>query len=114
MELELEAGDDTEVATAPPQPPKEIRVFRCAGVQLTAIRRDDFRGEQVVDGHAELPAQPAEPAAERQAGHPRGRVDAQGRGEAVGLYGRIDVGEGAAGLDAGPAGGRVHLHTLHQ
>ena len=114
MELELEAGDDTEVPAATTQPPEEIGVFRFAGAHLAAIRRDDIRGEQVVDGHAVLPAQPAEAAAERQAGHARGRVDAQRRREAVRLRGRVEVGEGAAGLDRRPAGIRVDLDVLHQ
>ena len=114
MELEFEAGDNTEVPTATTQPPEEVIVFRFAGVHPAAIRRHDVRGEQVVDGHAVLPAQPAEAGAERQAGHARGRVDAQRRGEAVRLRGRVEVGEGAAGLDGRPAGLGVHLDALHQ
>lgn len=114
MELELEAGDNTEVAAAATQPPEEVIVFGCAGVYLPAISRDHICGEQVVDGHAVLPAQPAKAAAERQACHTRGRVDAKRRGKAVRLRGRVEVSEGAAGLDGCPAGVPVHLDALHQ
>ena len=113
MELELEAGDNTKIPTATPQPPEEVIVFRFAGVHLSAVRRDDIRGEPVVDGHAVLPAEPAEAAAEGQAGHARGRVDAQRRGETVRLRGRVEVRKGAAGLDGRPAGLRIHLDALH-
>lgn len=114
MELELKSGDNTEVPPATTQSPEEVIVFPFAGVHLTAIRRDDIRGEQVVNGHAVFPAQPAEAAAERQAGHARGRVDAQGRGEAVVLCRRVNVGEGAARLDGRTAGVGVDLDALHQ
>ena len=112
--LELEASDNTEVSTATTKPPEEVLVFRIAGVHLTAIRHDDICRQQVVDGHAVLPAQPAEAAAQRQAGHACGRVDAQRRGKAVRLRGRVEVGEGAAGLDRRPAGIGVHLDALHR
>ena len=114
MEPELEAGDNTEVPAAATQPPEEVIVFRFAGMHLIAVRRDDIRGEKVVDGHTVLPAQPAEAAAERQAGHTRGRIDAKRRGEAMCLHGRVEVGEGAAGLDNRPAGAWVYLDAFHQ
>jgi hypothetical protein len=56
----------------------------------------------------------AEAAAERQAGHTRGRVDAQRRGEAVRLCRRVEVAEGAARLDRRAAGFRVHPNALHR
>lgn len=114
MQLELEAGDNSEISTTTTQPPEDIGVFRFAGAQLAAIRRDDICGKQVVNGHAVLPAQPAESAPKRQAGHARGRVDAQRRGEAVRLCGPIEISEGATGLDGRPADIRVHLDALHQ
>src|SRR5512143_3463936 len=114
MELELEAGDDTEVAATTTQSPEQVIIFRCAGVHLTAIRRNDFRREQVVDGHTVLSAKPAGTAAKRQTSHTRGRVDTQRCGETVHLCGRVEVGKGTAGLDGRPAGLRVHLDALHQ
>ena len=114
MELELEAGDDAEIATAPAQAPEEVCVFRFAGVQPAAIGRHHLGGEQVVDGHAMLAAQPAEATAQREAGDPGGRVDAHGRRQAMHLHGGIEISEGAAGLDAGPAGDRIDPHALHQ
>ncbi len=114
MELELEAGDDTEIPTATTQSPEKIGVFGFAGAHLVALSGDDIRGEQVVDGHPVLPAQPAKAAAEGQAGHARGRVDAERRREAMRLSDRIEIGERAAGLDGRSAGGRVHLNALHQ
>ena len=114
MELELEAGDDTEVPSATTQPPEQVSVLCLAGVHLGAVCRDNFGGQQVVDSHAVLPAQPAKAAAERQACHARGRVDAKGRREPVRLSGRVKVGERASGLDGRPAGARVDLDALHQ
>ncbi len=114
MELELEAGDDAEVPTAATQPPEKIAVFRFAGTHLLAIRQHDIRGQQVVNGHAVFPAQPAKAATKRQAGHAGGRIDAQGRREAVCLSGRIEVGEEASGIDVGPTGVRIDFDVLHQ
>ena len=51
-----------------------------ARMQEPAVGRDDIGAEQIVCGQPELAADPAEPAAERQPGDPRGRVDA-GRGD---------------------------------
>lgn len=114
IELELEAGDDAEVSAAAAQSPEQVGILRIAGVYQPAVSRDDIRREEAVDGHAVLPAQPAETAAKRQAGHPRSRVYAQGRGKAMRLRGRVEVGQGAAGLDGRPAGNRVHPDALHQ
>ena len=50
-----------------------------------AVRRDDLGAEQVVDGRAAAAHQPADAAAEREAGDPRVRDDAAGRREPVRL-----------------------------
>ena len=47
--------------------------------------------DEVVDGQAELAAQPAEAAAERQPGDAGGGIDAEGRGEPEGLRLAIEV-----------------------
>ena len=70
MKLEFEVCDNPEVAAATTQSPEEVIVLHFAGVQLTAISRNDIRGEQIVYGHAVLSAQPTEAAAKCQAGNP--------------------------------------------
>ena len=103
VQLELEAGHHAEVAAAAADRPEEIGVLGGAGAAQAAVGGDDVGGEQVVDGHAELAADPAEAAAEGQAGDAGGRVDAGRQREAVRLGRGVDVGEERAGLDAGGA-----------
>src|SRR5215510_16554969 len=91
MELKIEAGDNTEVPTAATKSPEQVTILRFADLQPGAIRCDDICGEQVVDGHSVLPAEPAEATAEGQTGHARPRIDAQRCGEAVRLRGGVQA-----------------------
>jgi hypothetical protein len=59
VQLELEGGDDAEVATAAAQRPEEVLVLGRACPEEAAIGGDDIGGEQVVAGEAVLGLQPA-------------------------------------------------------
>ena len=84
VELELEAGDDAEVAAAAAHRPEQVRVRVLAGGDLAAVGRDDLDRHERIDGQAVLAHQPADPATERQAGDAdRARV-AERRREPVG------------------------------
>src|SRR5687767_9770576 len=63
--------------------------------------------------HSIFAAQPAESAAQCQAGDAGGGVDADGRGEGVGLGGGVEVGERGAALDRDAARSGVDPRGLH-
>ena len=69
IEPVLERRDDAEVAAAAADSPEEVRVLALACRQDVAGGRDDARGDQVVRCGAELPHQPTEPPAQREAGN---------------------------------------------
>ena len=93
VELELEARDDTEVAAAAADRPEEVRVLVGAGGQEPTIGGHDLDGLERVDGQAVLAHEPADAAAEREAG------DADGAG--VTERGRKPVGRGRERVLAG-------------
>ena len=99
VELEGELGDDTEVAAAAAQPPEQVGVLAGVGADDAAIRQDDGRRDQVVAGQAVGIAQPAETAAERQAGHAGDADHAAGGRQSVGLRRRVDIAPGRAAAD---------------
>src|SRR5690606_25711250 len=100
--LELERGDDAEVAAAAPDRPEQIRVLVGARAAHLAVGGDDLHRKQVVGGEAITPADPAEAAAEREPGDAGRRDDAARHDQPVRLRGAIDV---------GPGGARLHPHT---
>src|SRR5215470_18747655 len=91
MEFELELGDDAEVAAPAANGPQQVGVARFARLHPIARRQDQVRGDEVVANQAKPPAEPAKPAAERQAchagmGHDPGRPAKTER-----LSGRVEV-----------------------
>ena len=73
MRLELEAGDDAEVAAAAAQGPEEVGILRRARAHLLSVGEHDVDCTQRVDGEAVPPHEPADAAAQRQASDPRVR-----------------------------------------
>ena len=100
MQPELERRHHTEVATATAQGPEQIGLGAGRDLMHGSVGRDDGGAEQVVDRHAKPTRQPAEATAEREAGHPGGGVDAERRGQAMGLRLAVKIGEQRAGADA--------------
>ncbi len=113
MELELELGDDAEVPAAAAQPPVELGVLALARVDEPTVGGDDVGADEVVAREPVLPHQPADPAAEREAGHTGRRDEAAGRGEPVRLGLVVDVGPDGAAADGRLSHGRVHAHAVH-
>ena len=101
--VELELGDDPEVAAAAAQPPEELGVLGLARVHEPAVRGDDVGADEVVAREAVLAHQPADAAAEREAGDAGRRDQAAGRREPVRLRLVVDVGPHRAAADVARA-----------
>ena len=108
MQLVFERGDDAEVAAAAAQSPEQVRVIVGARGQEPAIGGDDVGGEQVVAGQAVLALQPADAAAEGEAGDAGRRHGAAGGGESEGLGLAVELSPGQARL-----GVRDPLHRIY-
>src|SRR5690606_23099043 len=80
VQPEAEAGHDTEVAATAPDRPEQVGMVVDVDAQELAVRRDDLRAEQTVDGEAVLARQEADAPAERDAAdtHRTGVTEAGG------------------------------------
>ncbi|EDY21437.1 hypothetical protein CfE428DRAFT_0682 [Chthoniobacter flavus Ellin428] len=114
MQGKFELSDDTEISTAAAQGPEQVRVGTGSGVQRATVRRDNPRRDEIVRGEAVFAAEPAETAAQGEAGNARRGIDPRGRGEAVHLRGAIHVGQRAAWLHRRAASAGIDPHTLHR
>ena len=110
---EFEGGDDAEIAATPADRPEQVGIVVGIDMQAGAVGGDEVGREQVVDGHAVQAAEPAEAAAQGQAGHPGGGVDAQRGGQAIRLRFMVEVAQGGAAFDPGAAPRRVDAHRAH-
>src|SRR5690606_6192918 len=114
VQLELELGDDAEVAAAAAQPPEQLAVAVPAGSDVLAVGGDEREGDDVVAGQAVLAGQPAHAAAEGEPADAGVGDVAGGGGQAVRLGGAVERAEQGAALDAGAAAERVHPYAAHQ
>jgi hypothetical protein len=71
VRLELERRDDAEIAASAAERPEELPLRVVARAQHLAVGCHDLGRHQAVDREPELAAEPAEPAAEREAGERR-------------------------------------------
>ena len=110
----LERGDDAEVRPGAAHAPEQIGVVVLAGGDELAVRSNEVDGEEVVDRRAVLAHQPADPAAERQAGDPGVRNDAADGGEPEVLRLAIELAPQHARLGAHRARCRVDSDALHR
>ena len=113
MKLEFESGDDAEIPSAAAKSPEQIRLFGGAHAPQHAIGSYDIGRQEVVDRQAELSRDPAEPAAERQAGNSGRGVDSRRHGQSKRLRFPVDIGERGSRFDPRPLSGGVHLHGFH-
>src|SRR5262249_32791649 len=111
MQPELERGDDSEVASAPPQAPEQLGMLVGARPNASAIRGDDLRGDKVVAGQAMLAHEPAVAASQCETSDACRGHDATDGGQPMALGRGVDVlprGPGAdhdkAPLDVDPRG----------
>jgi hypothetical protein len=104
---EGEPGDDAEVAAAAAQRPEELGVGFGIDLDDLAAGQDELERDEVVAGETVLAGEPADPAAERQAGHPRLGHD-PGRDDQPVRRGRgVDVAEPAAAARVHQPGLRI-------
>ena len=111
--LELEGGDDAEVAAGAAHGPEEILVLGGARPAQLAVRGDDVDREEVVDREAVLATQVADAAVQRQAGDARGRDDAARHGEPEQLRLPVAVAPGRAALRPHRLRRRVDVDAAH-
>jgi hypothetical protein len=85
MELIFKRSNDAKVATAAPQPPKQVGMLGFADVAEIAICRDQIGGDQVVGGQAISTRQMTPSAAEREPGNAGSRYLSSRCGQTEGL-----------------------------
>ena len=96
---EGEPGDDAEVAAAAAQRPEQLGVRVGVDLDHLAGGQDELQRDEVVAGQAVLAGEPADAAAEREAGH-AGLGHDPGRDDQLVRRGRgVDVAEPAAAAD---------------
>lgn len=110
MESELELGDDTEITAAAGDRPKQVLIFRRARAHLTAVRKEDLGGEQIVGGKAPSPAQPAEASSEGEPGNPGMGHYSSRRSQSMRLSSGIEITPQSARLDPRHLRFRINLH----
>ena len=114
VQLELEGGDDAEVAATPAQRPEQVRVLVLAGGPDLPVGGDHLGGDQVVHREPVAAGQVADAAAEGQSTH-AGRGDDPARGrQSVGMGGVVEVPPGGTAAGPGGTGLRVDVHMPHQ
>jgi hypothetical protein len=113
VEAELEFGGDPEVAAAAAQSPEEVGVLGLTRLEEVALGGDHVGGDEVVDREPLLSMEPADPAAEREAGH-AGVADEAAGGRETELLGlAVELAPENAGLDARRARLRVDADSFH-
>ena len=114
VQRELELGDDTEVAAAAAQRPVQVGVLGGRRGHDAAVGGDDARRHEVVAAQAVLARQPADPAAEAQAGDAGVADHAARHRQTVLLRGRVEIGPGRAAAAARPARAGIDRDVAHR
>ena len=113
VELELEARDDTEVATAAADRPEQVLMLVGTGGQQPAIGGHDLDGLERIDGQAVLANEPADAATEREPGDADGTgVTERGR-KPVGCRRERVLAGGQARLRPGRPSLDIDVESLH-
>ena len=107
-------GDDAEVAAATTQRPEQVGVVVALDGPERAVGGHDVGGEQVVDGEAVLAHQPAEPAAESEAGDAGVRHRAAGGGQPERLRLAVELAPQHPALRLGRARVGIDADALHR
>ena len=114
MQPEFEGRDDTEISAATAQCPEEIGVFRRAGRQPASRRGHDVGRQEVVAGETQAAGEPAEAAAQREAGDAGVRDRAGGGDEARAERGAVELAQQCARTDANRPGVAIQAHGAHR
>jgi len=111
---ELELGDDSEVAAAPADSPEQIRVLGGTRPHEVTASGNHVHRQQLVDGEPVLAHQPAQAAAEGQAGDTGMGHNPRRRREPVPLRGAVKIAEQRPGLHARRASFGINPDAVHQ
>ncbi len=95
----LECRDDSEVAAAAANSPKQIFMVGSIDGEVVAVGVDEVRGEDVVTAQAVLSHEPANAAAKREPTNAGGRDYTAGRGQPEFLTFAIELAPGGATLN---------------
>ena len=114
VKAKLELGDDPEVSAAAAQAPEEVGVLGLARLDELAPGGDEVDGEELVDRQPVLSMEPAEAAAERQAGDAGVGDDPARRRQPERLGLAVELAPEHAGLDPRRARLRVDADPLHR
>ena len=106
MEAIAKPGDHAEISATPSQSPEQVSILVRRGSHHPPVHADDPRLEKIVATETMLARQPAEAAAQGQAGDARGRDQPSGRREAMVLRCGVECApeHAAAGLREAAAG----------
>ncbi len=113
VRLELERGDDAEVAAGAADGPEQVLVLGRARLPELPVGGDDVDREQVVDREPVLAAEMPDPAVQRQPSDAGRRDDAARYGEPEQLRLAVEVAPSGAALDADGPGLRVDVDAPH-
>ena len=113
MEAELQGRDDPEVGAGPTHRPEQVRMVSLARSHVRAVSRHELDGRQVVEGQAESSLEPADAAAERQAGDAGVPDGPDGADEAMRLGRAVEFAEMRPAIRACEAAVRVDGDAAH-
>ena len=114
MQIEIERGDDTEIAAAAAHAPVQLGILLRARAQDLALPGDDLDGAHVVQRKAEAPRDAAEAAAERETADARVRDGARGGDEAACHRLMVQVAQQAAAGHVRDARTGIDLHAAQE
>ena len=113
MQLELERGHHTEVATTSAERPEEILVLTLARDQEPSVGSHDVGRDQVVQRETEAARQVPDAASEREAGDPGRRDDAPRRRQAERIRRGVEVAPRRPALGPSRRGRGIHPDAAH-
>ena len=114
MQPVAERRDHPEVAPAPAEAPEQVGVLVGGCTHQLALGRDELGRDEVVGGETVLSLEPADAAAEREAGDPRARDDPERRREPERLRLAVERRAERPALGSGDPGLRIDVHRLHR
>ena len=104
VQLELELGDDAEVAPAALERPQQVGVLVGGGPHAPPVGQHHLGRHEVVDGEPARAREPSHPAAEGEPADPGVADGPAGHREPVFLSGGVELGLGRATAAARPPG----------
>ena len=110
----LELGDDPEVAAPAAQAPEEVRVLGLARLHELPVGGHQVNREELVDRQSVLSLEPADAAAQGEAGDAGVGDDPAGRREPEGLCLAVQLAPEHPGLSPCRSRIRVHPDALHR